>query len=143
MKRTHLGYVLIVARAVPVASARDGAGKPEHSASSDGHPDLSGVWIGQRAPFVESTDPLTQNLASRDGTLLNFERDNAMIRRSDPNKPLYKPEFWEKVQKLDQNGNTRRPIVRLQAGRRAAHGTARADRSNAQADGFSLRQSRS
>src|SRR5437879_7176142 len=77
--------------------------------TEDRHPDLNGLWIGQRAPFVQSEDPLAQNLASRDGTLLNFERDNAIIRRSDPNKPLYKPELWERVQKLDQNGNTQDP----------------------------------
>jgi hypothetical protein len=78
--------------------------------TSDGHPDLSGIWIGRAgANFVNSEDPLAANLASRDGTLLNFERDNALIRRSDPNKPLYKPEFWEKVQKLDQDGNNADP----------------------------------
>ena len=78
--------------------------------ASDGHPDLTGIWIGRAgANFVDSEDPLAANLASRDGTLLNFERDNALIRRSDPNKPLYKPEFWEKVQKLDQDGNNADP----------------------------------
>ena len=47
----------------------------------DGHPDLNGVWNGNaNGPFVKSEDPLAQNLASRDGTLLNFERDNAIIR---------------------------------------------------------------
>jgi hypothetical protein len=78
--------------------------------ASDGHPDLTGIWIGRAgANFVDSEDPLAANLASRDGTLLNFERDNALIRRSDPNKPLYKPQFWEKVQKLDQDGNNADP----------------------------------
>ncbi len=78
--------------------------------TADGHPDLSGVWNGNAAsPFVKSEDPLTANLSSRDGTLLNFERDGTLIRRANPNKPLYKPEFWEKVQKLDQNGNNEDP----------------------------------
>jgi hypothetical protein len=78
--------------------------------ASDGHPDFTGIWIGRAgANFVDSEDPLAANLASRDGTLLNFERDNALIRRSDPNKPLYKPEFWEKVQKFDQDGNNADP----------------------------------
>ena len=78
--------------------------------TADGRPDLSGIWIGRAgANFVQSDDPLAANLASRDGTLLNFERDNAIMRRADPNKPLYKPEFWEKVQKLDQNGNAEDP----------------------------------
>jgi hypothetical protein len=78
--------------------------------TADGHTDLSGVWNGSAAsPFAKSEDPLAANLSSRDGTLLNFERDGTLIRRANPNKPLYKPEFWEKVQKLDQNGNTEDP----------------------------------
>ncbi|MGA7795894.1 MAG: hypothetical protein WCA19_22910 [Candidatus Acidiferrales bacterium] len=78
--------------------------------TADGHPDLSGVWNGNVAsPFAKSEDPLAANLKSRDGTLLNFERDGTLIRRANPNRPLYKPEFWEKVQKLDQNGNTEDP----------------------------------
>jgi hypothetical protein len=77
---------------------------------SDGHPDFNGVWNGNaNSPFVKSEDPLTQNLAARDGQLLNFERDSSLIRRANPNKPLYKPQFWEKVQKLDQNGNAEDP----------------------------------
>jgi hypothetical protein len=109
MKRAHLSYLLTMAALCMLPLGATAQGNQTAPRASDGHPDLTGVWIGQRAPFVESTDPLTQNLASRDGTLLNFERDNAMIRRSDPNKPLYKPEFWEKVQKFDQNGNTEDP----------------------------------
>jgi hypothetical protein len=78
--------------------------------ASDGHSDLTGIW-NSTAPsvFVKSEDPLTANLASRDGKLLNFERDFTLVRRADPNKPLYKPQFWEKVQQGDQNGNTDDP----------------------------------
>jgi hypothetical protein len=78
--------------------------------TADGHPDLTGLW-NSTAPsvFVKSDDPLASNLASRDGTLLNFERDFTLVRRADPNKPLYKPQFWEKVQQGDQNGNTDDP----------------------------------
>src|SRR5947207_544393 len=75
------------------------------------HPDLTGMWNGgpPRGLTVSPDDPLGAYLAARDGTLLNFERDNTIIRRMDPNKPLYKPEFWEKVQQLDQEGNTADP----------------------------------
>ena len=73
------------------------------------HPDLSGIWNGAGAPLVKSDDPLAVNLAARDGTLLNFERDGTLIRRANPNKPLYRPEFWEKVQKLDQSENESDP----------------------------------
>ena len=76
-------------------------------APAEEHPDLNGVWNGTtvNGPQLASDDPLISNLPSRDGSLVNYERDNALIRRADPNRPLYKPEFWEKVQKLDQNGN--------------------------------------
>src|SRR6202163_4626557 len=109
MKQRCFSYAL-VSLILCLCSLRAAAqGKQSAPQTVDGHPDLNGVWIGQRAPFVESADPLAQNLASRHASLLNFERDNAMIRRSDPNKPLYKPEFWEKVQQLDQNENTADP----------------------------------
>jgi len=95
---------------VPEFCALDGPGNAGDSANCGRASDLSGVWNGNAAsPFVKSEDPLTANLSSRDGTLLNFERDGTLIRRANPNKPLYKPEFWEKVQKLDQNGNTEDP----------------------------------
>ena len=79
--------------------------------SSGGHPDLSGLWNGTtvNGPHLASEDPRVTNLPSRDGSLVNYERDGALIRRSDTNRPLYKPEYWEKVQQLDQNGNEADP----------------------------------
>jgi hypothetical protein len=82
-----------------------------YASAQDKHPDLSGMWNGGggRGLAISAEDPFGAYLPARDGTLVNFERDNTIIRRSDPNKPLYKPQFWEKVQKLDQNGNTEDP----------------------------------
>ena len=98
---------LLVGVMAALAAAAVFAATPE---TADGHPDLTGVWNGGvTGPQLKSADPLTANLASRDGSLVNFERDNALMRRADPNKPLYKPEFWEKVQHGDQNGNTDDP----------------------------------
>jgi hypothetical protein len=80
------------------------------SRTADGHPDLSGVWNGAANPRVTSSgDKVGLILAAREGTLVNFERDNTLMRRADPNKPVYKPQFWEKVQQLDQNGNNEDP----------------------------------
>jgi hypothetical protein len=80
------------------------------SALSAQNQDLSGVWVNTGGVGrVDRGDPLASNLASRDASLLNFERDNALMRRADPNKPLYKPEFWAKVQEGDQNGNSADP----------------------------------
>jgi hypothetical protein len=77
---------------------------------ADGHPDFNGLWNGNaNNPFLKSDDPLTANLASRGASLLNFERDGALVRRADQNKPIYKPQFWEKIQKLDQDGNNEDP----------------------------------
>src|SRR6266581_5517373 len=102
--RYVIGAVLCL---VPVYAAGQGA----TARIAGGHPDLSGMWNGGggRGLVISADDPLGAYLAARDGTLLNFERDNTLVRRADPNKPLYKPEFWEKVQKLDQNGNTQDP----------------------------------
>ena len=80
------------------------------SRAADGHPDLSGVWNGAANQRVTSSgDKVGLILAAREGTLVNFERDNTLMRRADPNKPVYKPQFWEKVQQLDQNGNYEDP----------------------------------
>jgi hypothetical protein len=60
---------------------------------TDGHPDLSGNWIGNFGnPFV--VPGLRRNGA--------FEPDqSAMQRGAQWSKPLYKPEYWDKVRGLD------------------------------------------
>ena len=81
------------------------------TANAGAQTDLTGVWNGAtvNGPHIKSDDPLITNLPARDGTLLNFERDGTLIRRANPNKPIYKPEYWEKIQKLDQNENESDP----------------------------------
>ena len=81
------------------------------AAQGPAHPDLTGMWNGgpPRGLTVSPDDPFGAYLPAREGTLLNFERDNTIIRRMDPNKPLYKPQFWQKVQQFDQNGNNADP----------------------------------
>ena len=94
------------------ASAKGAAAsRPAASAPNlNGVPNLSGVWNGaMNARVYASGEKVGLLLAAREGTLINFERDNALIRRMDPNKPVYRPEFWEKVQKLDQDGNREDP----------------------------------
>jgi len=60
---------------------------------ADGHPDLSGNWTGN-IPNVFQVPGLRRNGA--------FEADqSAMQRGAQWNKPLYKPEFWDKVRSLD------------------------------------------
>jgi len=82
--------------------------------TADQHPDLSGVWTGGMGGAAvldaeDNSESIRVTLNSRGGTPINFERDNTLLRRRDPNRPLYKPQFWEKVQQLDQNGNIEDP----------------------------------
>jgi hypothetical protein len=59
----------------------------------DGHPDLSGNW-GAGFP-----NPIGQAGLRRRG---GFEPDQAAMQRGAQwNKPLYKPEYWDKVRSLD------------------------------------------
>jgi hypothetical protein len=59
----------------------------------DGHPDLSGNW-GGNIPNVFQVPGLRRAGA--------FEADQSSMQRGAQwNKPLYKPEFWDKVRTLD------------------------------------------
>jgi len=93
--------------------------------TADGHPDFSGMWGGRGgggggdagAGQVDEGD-ITTNVASRrcapnqagcnDQT--NQTVDGEFTGRLEANRPLYKPEFWDKVQDLDKNTNTKDPI---------------------------------
>jgi hypothetical protein len=105
------------AQAAPVPTPR----------TSDGHPDLSGMWGGGGGGGGEGGEETRPDASGNLSFLqksrgcapgatcapgVNFERDNAIRRRMDPNKPLYKPELWEKVQSNDENQNTEDPTYR-------------------------------
>ena len=79
-------------------SPQDGFVMQQHSDAptprdGDGHPDLSGNWV------VNFPNPIgTPGLRRMGG----FEPDQASMQRAAQwNKPLYKPEYWEKVRSLD------------------------------------------
>jgi hypothetical protein len=71
----------------------------------DGHPDLSGLWsVGVARPLVvDAQGNITMNGFGREGSGANAERDGFLRSRMDSNRPVYKPEFWEKVQYLDDH----------------------------------------
>jgi hypothetical protein len=91
----------------------------------DGHPDLSGMWNGAAVGINRTSEEganFTSNVASRRcapnqrgcGDQTNQTVDGEFTGRMDPNRPLYKPEFWDKVQDLDRNTNTMDPIFKCQ-----------------------------
>jgi len=103
----------------PMSVGPQGAQAPGAAAESiptprapDGKPDLTGLWTGNppttvdtgQGDFVTGIDARGGNDGTGAGAV-NFERDSTLSRRSDPNKPMYKPEFWERVNYLDDNRN--------------------------------------
>jgi hypothetical protein len=89
-----------------------------------GHSDLSGMWNGGAGPRDASEDNgnIIANFPSRRcapnqrgcGDQTNQTVDQEFTGRMDPNRPLYKPEFWDKVQDLDRNTNTVDPLFKCQ-----------------------------
>ena len=100
----------------------------------DGRPDFTGIWGGggggagfaaenpadadkvvallrARAPELDRAAPVGTD-ANYAHAIVNFERDSGMMQRMDPNRPLYKPEHWEKVQELDLDGNAQDPAFK-------------------------------
>jgi hypothetical protein len=86
--------------------------------TADGHPDLSGMWGGGGGGGGDKPDekgsltvlfkqrpcsPQQRDLGNC-APGVNFERDSGVEQRMDP-IPMYKPEFWDKVDYLDVNGN--------------------------------------
>src|SRR5258705_4572267 len=79
-------------------SPQDGFAAGQHSSAptprdADGHPDLTGNW-GANFPSPLGAPGIRQTGAR--------EPDQAVMQRGAQwNKPLYKPEYWEKVRSLD------------------------------------------
>jgi hypothetical protein len=105
---------------------------PQSSVSTprlpDGKPDLSGIWAGlgrndegftQRAEengnivrLFPSRRCAPNQLGCRENT--NQNNDYELTGRVNPNRPLYKPEHWDKVQFLDYDTNFSDPMFRCQ-----------------------------
>ena len=97
----------------------------------DGKPDLTGLWNGDRptefAPVASRLEVSEGNIITRLGASrrcgptqfrchenTNQNNDGEFTGRTDPNRPLYKPEYWDKVQELDYNTNFADPMFKCQ-----------------------------
>ena len=84
--------------------------------TSDGHPDLSGLWMGGGGggPINPTNDDYLKTdangfapsiIATRNGSFTNYERDSTLVKRTEGNLPQYKPQYWETINKLDRDNN--------------------------------------
>ena len=91
---------------------------------ADGKPDLSGTWVGGGGggggrDLVElEAGKFAEEFPSRRcgptqvkcGDYTNQSEDGEFTARLNPNRPLYKPEYWDKVQQLDMWTNKYDPL---------------------------------
>ena len=99
----------------------------------DGHPDLSGVWNGwadnllgvpnqmHNAGVAVESDTSSYDVASgakiatwpvpnrKHQNSEQSERAATLLRRMGSNRPIYKPEYWDRVKEFDQNANEEDP----------------------------------
>jgi hypothetical protein len=102
---------IVLAVAVFTACSENSASESSADTAS-ARPDLNGYWNGgggERGGGLKEDGSVHASYPARDGDVNNFERDFAVQTRSHTNKPIYKPEFWEKIQDMDWNGLTRDP----------------------------------
>ena len=106
------------AAAAPVATPR----------MPDGHPDLNGMWAGggggggNREFETDAQGNSTDIFPSRRcapsqvkcSEYTNQSYDGEFTARMQANRPLYKPEYWDKVQFLDMNTNKEDPLFACQ-----------------------------
>jgi hypothetical protein len=109
-----------VAQTSAAAASRAAVSPPR---MPDGKPDLSGMWGGGgggggRPVDVDEKGSLSEQFPSRRcgptqvncGDYSNQSYDGEFTARMNPNRPIYKPQHWDRVQYLDMNTNKEDPI---------------------------------
>jgi hypothetical protein len=128
-----MALALAVSVQAQTAPARGAAAQQQDAAVPtprlpDGHPDLSGFWGGNGGGGEDGAAQLDEkgNLIVLNRSRgchpgmkictapVNQSNDSTFMDRFDANRPIYKPEYWAKVQDLDFNSNTVAPYFKCQ-----------------------------
>lgn len=128
----HLTIAAAVAGAAltasPVSLAQSNGGPAAPTPRmADGKPDLSGAWGGGgggggRPVLEDEKGNLVEEFPSRRcgpsqvkcSEYTNQSEDGEFTARLNPNRPIYKPEHWDKVQQLDMWTNKHDPLFSCQ-----------------------------
>ena len=120
--------IIAIAGALPAAQSTQSNGPGGDGAVptprlANGRPDLSGTWGpggGEGARELVEYEPgkLAEEFPSRRcgpnqvncGDYTNQSEDGEFTARLNPNRPIYKPEYWDKVQQLDMWTNKYDPL---------------------------------
>lgn len=118
-----LGPSVAAQKAAPVSSASS-TSTPR---MPDGKPNLSGLWAettdnGREQAVDDGVGNITREFPSRRcgpyqvncDIRTNQSADGQLSGRYNPNRPLYKPEHWDRIQELDANTNFVDPIMKCQ-----------------------------
>jgi hypothetical protein len=111
----------------PLAAEQANAPTPRRA---DGHPDLTGSWAGGYNPISGGGN---RRCGPTQGERCKTPQDNFWVdyewlspsRFGILGKPIYKPEFWDKIQELDQWTNKYDPIMTCKPIGIPRHGTPR------------------
>lgn len=110
------------------AAAQTGPASVPTPRTPDGKPDLSGFWGnaggggedgGAQLDEKGNLVVLNKSRGCHPGMKIctapvNQSNDSTFVDRFDANRPVYKPEYWSKVQELDFNSNTVAPYFKCQ-----------------------------
>src|SRR5262245_6598844 len=99
-----LSALLLVAAGIGACNSGKSAASNGVPRTPDGHPDFNGYWGRLKIDAPPQTEPLDHIEGVVGGYseyIVALEKDNQVNMRRQSNRPIYKPEFWEKIRAVD------------------------------------------